>query len=110
MNIKILKNKRLQFVLAVIWLVTCFLSVRTQHSDTAYENYERDIGWCSGHTGDEFFRDENCINAATSKFEAALKITLADVSSTLFFFITPIIFTIVLAGLIKWINNYQPKN
>lgn len=109
MNIEILKNKRLQFVLAVIWLVTCFLIVRTQHSEIAFESYERNIANCYGYAGDKFFHNESCINAASSKLEAALKITSDDLGSTLFLFITPIIFIIVFVRLIKWINNYQPK-
>jgi hypothetical protein len=105
MNIEILKNKRLQFVLAVIWLIASFLIVRTQVVNAAKVVLSVSSYACTQNTENVVFSD--CMDAATKQFSKLYKVTELQLIDAFLLFITPIIFIICIVRLVKWINNYN---
>jgi hypothetical protein len=105
MKFEILKNKRLQFVLAITWLIASFLIVRTQVVNAAKVVLSLSTSACTQNVDNVAFSD--CMDAATKQFSKLYKITELQLIDTFLLFITPIILIIVIASLIRWINNYK---
>ena len=105
MNFEILKNKRLQFVLAVVWLISSYLIVRIQVVNAANAFFSVSSSVCMQNRENIVFSD--CIDAATKQFSKLYKVTDIQLIDAFMLFITPIIFIICIVRLIKWINNYN---
>jgi hypothetical protein len=102
---KIVANKRLHFVLAVLWLIASFFTVRAFAYYLAYDSLQFDIAACK-------FKDSHseysvCNDNAWSFYRQSLEITLAQLIEMFVLFITPILLVLLLAALIKWIGNYE---
>jgi hypothetical protein len=105
MKFEILKNKRLQFVLAVIWLIASFIIVRTQVVNAAKVALSVSSYACTQNTENVVFSE--CMDAATKQFSNLYKVTELQLIDAFLLFITPIIFIICIVRLVKWINNYK---
>jgi hypothetical protein len=108
MKFEIFKNKRLQFVLAVVWLISSYLIVRTQVVNAANAFFSVSASVCMQNRENVVFSD--CIDAATKQFSKLYKVTEIQLIDAFMLFITPIIFIICIVRLVKWINNYKQKS
>ena len=108
MKFEILKNKRLQFVLAVIWLIASFLIVRTHVVNAAKVALSVSSYACTQNTENVVFSD--CMDAATKQFSKLYKVTELQLIDAFLLFITPIIFIFLAVSLVKWINKYNKNN
>ncbi len=102
MKFEILKNKRLQFVLAITWLIASFLIVRTSVMKATDSVLQLSLSNCYKFEG-----KQECIDNAFKIYSKINQITLLQLLDMFVLFIVPIIFIIVLTNLIKWINNYN---
>ena len=102
MKFEILKNKRLQFVLAITWLIASFLIVRINVMKATDTVLQLSLANCYKYEG-----KKECIDNAFNIYSKINQITLLQLLDMFVLFVAPIIFIIVLTYLIKWINNYN---
>ena len=104
MKFEIFKNKRLQFVLAVIWLIASFLIVRIGIIKAAEHHLQLSLAVCYQNEG-----LQDCVDKAFETHSKLIQVTLLQLLDMFALFIAPFIFIIVSISLIKWINNYKQK-
>ena len=104
MNLDILKNKRLQFVFAVIWLIASFLIVRIEIIKAAKQHLQLSLAVCYQKEG-----LQDCVDKAFEINSKLNQISLLQLLDIFALFIAPIIFIICIVRLVKWINNYKQK-
>ena len=105
MNIEFFKNKRLQFVLAVIWLVVSFIIVRAKVVNAAKVFLSVSSYACTQKI--EYGNFSDCMDVADKKFAQLYKVTEIQLIDTFMLFIAPIILIILTLSLVKWIKNYK---
>lgn len=105
MDLKLLKNKRLYFVLAVLWFLACFLFIRNAAIKTADKLLDIDMKSCYGRA--DIATHKTCVDEAMASYVEFLKITNDQISDIIFLFLLPIIVILLLVGVIKWIGNYK---
>ena len=103
---KLFKNKRLQFALAVTWLITCFIVIRINPIETADSIFRISLDSCyQNHSFTNNELVDGCIKTAENDYRKLLEVTSAQIIDIFILFILPIIFTILLIYLVRWINN-----
>lgn len=103
--LRLLKNKRLHFVIAALWLITCFFIVRNDAIKTADKLLDIDMKYCYGRA--DIATHKSCVDEAMASYVDFLKITNEQLSDIFFLFLLPIIVILLLVGVIKWIGNYK---
>ena len=105
---KLLKNKRLHFVLAVIWLITCFIVIRVNPIETADKIFRIYLASCfQNYSIKNKELVDGCIEAAKNDYRELLEVTNAQLIDMFILFIVPIIFTLMFIYLVRWINKYK---
>lgn len=98
------KNKRLQFVLVVAWLIACFIFIRIEPVGSAKEMLNLSLSNCY-----EFNKSlySTCTDDAIENYSRSLKITKMHLVDLAALFLIPIILIMLLVYLVRWINNYK---
>ena len=106
-SLRLLKNKRLHFVLCFLWLIASFFIIRYEPVKTADRKLHIDMTSCYQR---ENFENKSCVNDAMFNYRDALEITNYQIIDIFALFAIPIILLLVLAVVIKWIGNYKHKS
>jgi hypothetical protein len=105
MDSTLLKNKRLHFVLMVLWSFACFIIIRYEPVKTADTLLKIDMTSC--YERENHAQVKSCVNGAMEHYRELLEITNSQVIDMFALFLFPIIVLLVLAAVIKWIGNYK---
>jgi hypothetical protein len=102
-DIKLLRNKRLHFVLYFLWLIASFFIIKRNAFNIAYDALQFDIANCNFKFS--IAEVQSCIDEARDFYNESLATTPTQLIDTITLFIIPIVLLLVLAAVIKWIRN-----